>query len=158
MRLLVGGTLGVLFLLGTAGVGYAGCDPQGTDKAAVDAARAQVQTDCTCDHADPPTVNHGQYVSCAADVANTRAGLDPSDPNFLPQNCKSAVKKCAARSTCGKGSTAVTCCVLKSDGVTIKCKTKKDSAHCPTDQGAVVGVCASCCDACPAPGSGPTCP
>ena len=158
MRLLVRGTLGVLFLLGTAGVGYAGCDPQGTDKAAVDAARAQVQTDCTCDHADPPTVNHGQYVSCAAGVANTRAGLDPSDPNFLPQNCKGAVKKCAARSTCGKGSTAVTCCTLKSDGVTIKCKTKKDSAHCPTDQGAVVGVCASCCDACPAPGGGPTCP
>jgi hypothetical protein len=158
MRLLVRGTLGVLFLLGTAGVGYAGCDPQGTDKAAVDAARAQVQTDCTCDHADPPTVNHGQYVSCAAGVANTRAGLDPSGPNFLPHNCKGAVKKCAARSTCGKGSTAVTCCTLKSDGVTIKCKTKKDSAHCPTDQGAVVGACASCCDACPAPGSGPTCP
>ena len=155
MRLLVRGTLGVLFLLGTAGVGYAGCDPQGTDKAAVDGARAQVQTDCTCDHADPPTVNHGQYVSCAAGVAQTRT-TDPTLP--LPNNCKSAVKKCAARSTCGKGSTAVTCCALKSDGVTIKCKTKKDSAHCPTDRGAVVGVCASCCDACPAPGSGPTCP
>ncbi len=155
MRLLVRGTLGVLFLLGTAGVGYAGCDPQGTDKAAVDAARAQVQTDCPCDHADPPTVNHGQYVSCAAGVAQART-TDPTLP--LPNNCKGYVKKCAARSTCGKGSTAVTCCVLKSDGVTIKCKTKKDSAHCPTDRGAVVGACASCCDACPAPGSGPTCP
>ena len=41
MRLLVRGTLGVLFLLGAARVGYARCDPQGTDKAAVDAARAQ---------------------------------------------------------------------------------------------------------------------
>ena len=156
MRLLVRGTLGVLFLLGTARIGYAaGCDPHGTDMAAVDAARAQVSSQCMCDHTDSPTTNHGQYVSCAAGVAQAQT---TASTNPLPNNCKGYVKKCAAKSTCGKGSTAVTCCVLKSDGVTIKCKTKKDSAHCPTDRGAVVGVCASCCDACPAPGSGPTCP
>ena len=70
MRLLVRGTLGVLFLLGTARIGYAaGCDPHGTDMAAVDAARAQVSSQCMCDHTDSPTTNHGQYVSCAAGVA-----------------------------------------------------------------------------------------
>jgi len=152
MRSIVRGTLGVLFVLGAARVGYAGCDPQGADKAAVDAARAAVQSSCTCDHTDPPTTNHGQYVSCVAGVAQTQT-TDPTNP--LPNNCKGYVKKCAARSTCGKGSTAVTCCVPKSDG-SVKCKTKSSPDHCAPP--AVVGTCASCCDACPAPGSGPTCP
>src|SRR5438445_2046336 len=125
MKSIVRGALGVLFLLGAARVGYAGCDPQGTGKAAVDAARTQVQSTCTCDHNDPPTVNHGQYVSCAAGVAQTQTS-DPTNP--LPNNCKGYVKQCAARSTCGKGSMAVTCCSTTATGK-VKCKTKKDATH-----------------------------
>ncbi len=154
MRSIGSGVLGVLFLLGAAQVGYAGCDPTGADKAAVDAARADVTASCPCDRTDQPTTNHGAYVSCAAGVAQRRS-TDPSTVPHLPPNCKGFVKSCAAKSICGKGSAAVTCCIPM--GSTVKCKTKRDTSHCPTDRGATVGTCASCCDACPSPGSGPTC-
>ena len=149
MRLIVGGLLGLALIVGTARVGSANCaadDPTGSKVAG---ARAQVATDCPCDHTDPPATNHGQYVKCAAGVAGSRAALDQSDPNFLPKSCKGAVKKCAAHSTCGKPG-AVTCCITNDKGT--KCKTKKDTTHC-TDKGGIVGTCASCCDACPAPGT-----
>ncbi len=147
--------LSVSLLLASAPVAFANCAKDDPDGSKTLAARQQVATDCTCDAGNPPTVNHGQYVSCAAGVANTRSGLDPADPNFLPKTCKGAVKKCAAHSTCGKPGFA-TCCVTNPHGVT-SCKIKKDAASCTAKNG-TPGTCASCCDACPAPGSGPTCP
>ena len=149
MRLIVGGLLGLSLIVGTARVGWANCDADDPTGSKVAAARAQVANDCPCDHNDPPATNHGQYVKCAAGVANDRSALAENDPNFLPHSCKGAVKKCAAHSTCGKPG-FVTCCITNAKGVT-KCKTKKDAMHC-TDKGGIVGTCASCCDACPAPG------
>jgi len=48
---------------------------------------------CGC----PDAVNHGQYVSCVAHAVNDLARHDA-----IPTNCKGKVKRCAARSTCGK--------------------------------------------------------
>src|ERR1051325_6806441 len=148
-----GAPIVTLLLIG-ARLAAANCttdDPGGTKLLA---ARAQVQSDCTCDQTDPPSVTHGRYVACAAAVANLRAALAPSNPNFLPKTCKGAVKKCAARSVCGKPN-FVTCCLTNARGVT-KCRTKKATV-CASHNG-IAGTCTSCCDACPAPGSGPSCP
>ena len=152
-------TLALLLL--AAPLAFANCesdDPGGTKVAA---ARAQVAQDCPCDQSDPPAVNHGAYVKCAVGIAQARSTLDPSDANFLPKTCKGAVKKCAARSVCGKPG-FVTCCITTDTGT--KCKTKKDAMHCTDADGTVSGTassgCSSCCDACvnaPAPGSGPSC-
>ncbi len=146
MRTLIPGTLALSLLLGATGVGYAKCGDNPGDAAAVAAARQAVEDECNC--AGAP--NHGQYVKCAAGVANARAKADPS---LLPTSCKGQVKKCAAKSTCGKPG-FVTCCVTKNSAT--KCKLKKSETAC-TDKGGLVGACTSCCDACPAPGSGPSC-
>src|SRR5262249_14847615 len=49
----------------------------------------------------------------------------------------------------------VTCCFTMTNGT--KCRREADAAHCTAKQG-TVGMCTSCCDACPAPGSGQSCP
>ncbi|HJQ85706.1 MAG TPA: hypothetical protein VKA21_16585 [Candidatus Binatia bacterium] len=147
--------LGVLFagavVFGASQAAFAKCGDNPGDDAAVLAARQQVASDCNC--ATAP--NHGAYVKCAANVANTRASAEPS---LLPKNCKGAVKKCAAKSVCGKPG-FVTCCVTK-NAVT-KCKLKKDATKCTDAGGVVSGTastgCSSCCDACPNPGTGPSC-
>src|SRR5262245_9611961 len=128
---LIGGALLVL----TAHTAAAGCGDQPGDLAAVAATRAAADAACPCGTA----VNHGQYVSCVADFANN----DPS----LPKQCKGAVKKCAAKSTCGKPG-FVTCCRTK-NGKT-KCSLKKDASLCTPQKGgsACVGSFSSCCDAC----------
>jgi hypothetical protein len=113
-----------------------------TDDAAVAAARAQVAIDCPCD-----ATTHGEYVNCAVGVAKQRA-----HDRLLPPNCKSRVKICAARSTCGKFG-FVTCCRTRADGTT-SCSTKSDVALCKAPRGgsACVGTASSCCDACTATG------
>src|SRR5260370_15806889 len=93
--------LSVSLLLASAPVAFANCATDDPDGSKTLAARQQVAADCTCDQGNPPTVNHGQYVSCAANVANTRSALAPADPNFLPTTRKGAVKECAAHSTFG---------------------------------------------------------
>jgi hypothetical protein len=134
-------------LLAPASVGWAArCGSNPGDAAAVAAARQEVEDTCDC----AGSTNHGQYVKCAAGVANARASADPP---LLPKTCKGAVKRCAAKSTCGKPG-FVTCCVTKNN--VSKCKLKKDAAAC-TAKGGVTSGCTSCCDACPAPGSGPSC-
>jgi hypothetical protein len=121
---------------------YAKCDPTtDPDKTDIANARAAILANCDC----AGSTNHGDYVKCAVQQANL---------TLQNQSCKGAVKKCAAHSTCGK-PTAVTCCLTTTKGT--KCKIKKDAAHCTAKQG-TVGSCTSCCDACPAPGSGPSCP
>ena len=90
--------------------------------------------------------NHGQYVSCIAHQAKA--------DTTLPNECRGAVVKCAAKSTCGK-SGFVTCCRTKADGTT-KCSTKKGASACTAPKGghACVGLPThpSCCDACTATG------
>jgi hypothetical protein len=118
---------------------HAKCGDDPADAAKVAAARAQIETDCSCDGFP----NHGQYVKCARGVANARA-----TSGELPRSCKGAVVSCAARSTCGKPG-FVTCCRTDVKGKT-KCSTKKDATKCtpPKNGSACVGTLASCCDAC----------
>jgi hypothetical protein len=117
------------------------CDPDSeADSADIAAARAAVAAACDCSAAS----THGAYVSCAAEAANA---------TLVNRSCSKYVKKCAARSTCGKPG-FVTCCITSEKGT--KCKTKRDEQHC-IDKGGVVSGCSSCCDACPAPGSGLSC-
>jgi len=151
MRLVWKGVLAVSFLVGAAQGVYAKCGDNPGDAAAVLAAREAAASTCNC----ATSTNHGDYVKCVKGVANDRASQNPS---LLPKNCKGQVVKCAAKSVCGKTG-FVTCCITK-NAVT-KCKTKKDAMHCTDAGGTVTGTsstgCSSCCDACPAPGAGPSC-
>ena len=140
-RVLVASALGMSLLLTTARLASAAscatADPTGSMTLA---AREAANSTCSCATA----TNHGQYVKCVAGVAKSRVTA-----GTLPKSCKGAVVKCAAHSTCGKTG-FVTCCT------TAGCKPKKSAAAC-TAKGGTVGTCKSCCDACPAPGSGPSC-
>jgi len=130
-----------VFTLATAGPAFAKCDPSvEPDLSDVANARAAVAANCDCAGAE----NHGAYVSCA--VAQINA-------NIVNKSCKGVVKKCAARSTCGKPG-FVTCCITKNEKT--KCKTKSSADLCvaPADGTACVGHVSSCCDAC---GDGGTC-
>jgi hypothetical protein len=84
----------------------------------------------------------------------------------LPRNCRGLVKRCVARSTCGKPGDSVTCCVagpgwcdggLCQDGVTPcsragdcpprkRCSVKPSAAACIA-RGGTPGGGGSCCDA-----------
>lgn len=131
MQFPVRGLLVVILLLTTVRTGFAAC----TDSAAVAMTRMQADQQCPCAGA----ADHGAYVKCVAGVAKAAVTA-----GTLPKQCSGAVKKCAAKSTCGKLD-FVTCCITK-NGAT-KCKTAKDSATC-IGKGGAVGACASCCDAC----------
>ena len=119
-----------------------------TDAAAVATARANAEVACEAEgHGCLSAASHGQYVSCIARQANLAA-----QNLTLPKECKGAVKKCAAKSTCGKAG-FVTCCRSKPrpDGSTAtKCSIKRDAAHCTAPKGgtACAGTQSSCCDAC----------
>src|SRR5207237_7737083 len=85
--------LALVAALGVASIATARC----TDSR-VAQVRAQINQQCTC------TGNHGRYVSCVAHAANA-AGRNGD----LDVNCKGAVTRCAARSTCGHKTGFVTC-------------------------------------------------
>src|SRR5262249_36952039 len=114
-----------LLVLGSGRLVYAGCGSMPGDEAAVINARAAADATCTamgegCSNAS----NHGQYVKGVAGVAHMlSSGTTPT----LPKNCKGAVKKCAAHSTCGKPG-EVTCCFTHKNGP--KCKTAKSATDC----------------------------
>jgi hypothetical protein len=73
-----------------------------------------------------------------------------AEPPTLPKNCKGAVVRCAAKSTCGKPDGFVTCCRITAAGKT-KCSLKSDASLCkpPKNGSSCVGTDSSCCDACP---------
>ena len=151
MRSILRGLLVGAFVLGAAQGSFAKCGDDPGDGAKVLAAREFAATQCPCTSSG----NHGQYVKCVKTAAATATGA----PINLPVQCKSAVTKCAAHSVCGKPG-FVTCCI-DTPKWTTKCKSKRDAAHCTAKDGHVSGTdttgCSSCCDACPAPGSGPSC-
>ncbi len=109
---------------------------------------------CPC---EAPNQNHGQYVRCVKGlVANAvTAGL--------PRNCKGRIKRCAARSACGKQG-FVTCCFVSAgscvdgrcqDGATA-CTTAADCAPRTRCSVKAADICraqggsprsGSCCDA-----------
>src|SRR6266481_4913 len=147
-RALLTSALTVSLLLTATGLASANCatdDPTGSK---VLAARESANATCDCATA----TNHGAYVKCVAGVAKMlSSGTSPS----LPTSCKGAVKKCAAHSTCGKPG-FVTCCLTNATTGATSCKIKSSAMKC-TDKQGTPGTCSSCCDACPPPGSGPSC-
>jgi len=137
-----------------ARLSLAACD----NPALAEQVRAQIATTCVCN--DPNLPNHGRYVSCVAHAVRDAVA------NGLPTNCKGAVTRCAARSTCGKKTGFVTCCFASagkcgggfcagnhdvactSDDMCparTRCSVKSSSDQC-TGQGGSPGS-GSCCDA-----------
>src|SRR5215831_8669503 len=106
-------------------------------RAAADQACAAMGIGCTT------AKSHGAYVSCVAHQAKAAAKA-----GTLPKDCKGAVVRCAARSTCGKPG-AVACCRTDRHGKT-SCAIKKSASRCTKPKGgtACAGVVSSCCDAC----------
>ncbi len=135
-RSVVAGLLTASFLLMSVHVGFAKCDPStDPDKTDVANARAAVDANCNCAAA----ASHGAYVSCAAQQA---------DAVLANRSCRGRVKRCAAKSTCGK-SGFTTCCRTSSKGKT-SCFIKASTIGCAAPKGgsACTGNLPSCCDAC----------
>jgi hypothetical protein len=126
----------LVFVAGTAYGALAKCGDDPGDEQQVKDARAEVASTCNC----AGSTNHGEFVKCAAGIANTRA-----TNNQLSKQCKGVVKKCAAHSACGSPD-KVTCCITK-NGKT-KCKVASTATKC-TDKGGTVGgvggMHSSCC-------------
>jgi hypothetical protein len=148
MKFFLSGITSFLLLGVLADGAVAKCGDNIGDDAAVAATRAQVEAQCPCAAA----TNHGAYVKCAKGVINAAVANDT-----LPTQCKGEVRRCAAKSTCGRPG-AVTCCRTNAKGVT-KCSIKKDATKCRAPKGgsACLGLMSSCCGACLATGcAGPT--
>ena len=141
MLALLRGAAVVILLVAGPGHALAKCGDDPGDASAVAAARAQVDAECDCGAAP----DHGTYVRCAAGIAKERANAEPS---LLPRQCRGAVRRCAARSTCGKPG-AVTCCREKTlyGRTSIHCSIQKDAPTCGARRGCV-GSYTSCCDSC----------
>jgi hypothetical protein len=124
------------------------------------AVQAALDQECPCSTA----TNHGKHVSCVAHVVNRLA-----KDGTVPTNCKGKIKRCAARSICGKPGT-VTCqipqlgtcdtttgtcvedativCTSDADCVIgSRCSTKHSADLC-TAAGGSVGAGTSCCADC----------
>jgi hypothetical protein len=127
--------------------------------------------ECPCDLGVPggtaAATNHGQYVSCVAHAVNALA-----KGKSIPNNCKGKIRRCAARSTCGKpgavvclipqlgtcDTTAGTCvensmllCTTDADCVLgTRCKIKRSADLCEAKGGSVNTAATSCCADCAA--------
>ena len=125
--------------------------------------------ECSCTEAS----NHGQHVSCVAHLVKQLSKDDQ-----IPTNCKGKLKRCAARSVCGKQDRGfVTCsfveygtclpgdtltgpvcehdplqaCTVDTDCVvSSKCRIKSSAERC-TESGGAVNEAPSCCSNCTAP-------
>ena len=127
----------VLLVLVAASSAYAlaPCGNAPGDDQMVAAARAAVDATCNC----AGVATHAEYVRCAADVARARV-----EANELRPQCRGAVRRCAAKSTCGKPG-AVACCRVR-NGVP-RCSIQRDATRCGA-RGGTVDPATSCCDAC----------
>jgi hypothetical protein len=147
MKLWVRGVVAVALLLATARVGVADCASDDPDGSKVAAARSTADETCTaagegCSNAP----NHGTYVSC---IGHVIPGLVTGG---LPKSCVGTVRKCAARSTCGRQVRGfVTCCITTNKSEKL-CKVERNAAVC-AGRGGCTGSFVSCCDAC-APSGG----
>lgn len=117
--------------------------PMGCDAEAVAGMRAQLEDQCHC----ATQTSHRAYVRCAARVVR-----DAVTASTLPRACTRAVKKCVAKSTCGRPG-FVTCCRTTAAGRTT-CSIKRSAVGCKKPKGgsACASTEASCCDACLAAG------
>jgi len=112
-----------------------------TDPSAAAATRAMADAQCPCATA----TSHREYVKCVAGVAKLAVAS-----GSLPKQCRQAVDRCAAQSTCGRPG-FVSCCRTSAKGVT-KCSIKAHATECkaPKRGAACVQDVPSCCDACSA--------
>ena len=134
--------IALLALVTNAVPGRAACNPTtDPDKTDIANARAAVAANCDCTGAS----TRSAYVRCAVQQANAV---------LANKRCAASVKRCASHSVCGKPN-AVTCCLTTAVGTT--CKVEKDATRCAAKHGSA-GSCTSCCDTCPSPSGGPTCP
>lgn len=106
----------------------------------VAAVREQVEDTCGCEGYE----RRGDYMRCVRDVV--KAAVDAGD---LQRQCKSAVMRCASRSTCGRKPGYVTCCRTNGNG-RHSCAIKRGESRCraPRNGSACVSGWASSCDAC----------
>lgn len=127
----------------------------------------RLDQECPCSAA----TNHGRYVRCVAHVVNDLTA------EGLPTNCNGALKRCAARSVCGKEDRGfATCttiqygtCVTNPDLTTTcsndpalactadtdcvestRCRITRDAEGC-TAAGGAVNLSATCCSTCSTP-------
>jgi len=151
-------------LLFTASLSFLGAAPAQAAPVDCEPARCAVQTaldaECPCDAAR----NHGRHVSCVARVVNRL-----SREGAIPTNCKGKIRRCAARSVCGKPG-FVTCRVPTSTcdlstgtcaaDASLACATDLDcgsrcsvkrTAELCLARGGEVGAGSSCCSDCSAP-------
>lgn len=128
-------------LVATATSAFAECDPTtDPDRSDIGNARAVVAANCDCTGS-----TRRDYLRCATEQI---------DAVIVNRGCRGRARSCEAKSTCGKPG-RVTCCRPR-NGV-FKCKTARSVDSCLAREG-TPGTCTSCCDACPAPGDGPSCP
>jgi hypothetical protein len=151
--------LGVVALLAVAA---RGANAQPDCEPARCAVQAALEEECPCSAA----TNHGRHVSCVARVVNE---LSKGENPVVPTNCKGKIKRCAARSICGKEG-AVTCqipefgtcdlttgfcvenntvaCTSDTDCVVgTRCKIKRSAELC-MERGGTVGASPTCCADC----------
>lgn len=126
----------------------------------------QALSQCPC----PEASNHGRYVSCIARAVNTLA-----KNGAIPNNCRGRIKRCAAKSICGKpgfvtcqiptefgvcgtpcaADPGLTCCADATTACTAdtdcvlatKCKITSSEERCLA-KGGQVGASSTCCADC----------
>ena len=152
------------------GVGGQTASAQAPDcEAARCAVQAALDQNCPCVGVPTGTAaakkpNHGRYVSCVAHTVNTLAKA-----GTIPNNCRGKIKRCAARSICGKAG-FVTChipqlgtcdtstgtcaedstllCMSDADCVLgTRCKIAHSDVQC-MDKGGTVSTSPTCCADC----------
>jgi len=152
-------SLVVLGLVAAASIARAGsvdCEPYRC------AFQTEVNQGCQC--TQEGSSNHGQYVSCVAHAVKRIA-----DRGDMPTSCKGKIKRCAARSVCGKPGfvvcnferpgicdvTAGTCvrdaeriCLTDAECSTTRCKIKSSADGCEVAGGTVAVGASTCCVDC----------
>jgi hypothetical protein len=120
------------------------------------AVQATLDEECPCNLA----ANHGSYVRCVAQVVNRLAKA-----GTIAKNCKGKIRRCAARSVCGKEGAVIcqiprvgscdgatcpdgTACVSDADCGT-KCKIKRSAEQCLARGGMVTDSPTCCADCSP---------
>jgi len=138
---------GSLLIAPTHALGACGTNPG--DPAAIAEVRSLVEQQCDCATA----VSRKVYLRCAGAVLDLAVAQ-----GRLSTGCRSAVKKCATKSTCGRPG-AVACCRTRANGQT-KCSVKPSAVACvaPAGGSACASQQSSCCDACVDGGCAPGSP
>jgi len=110
--------LTLLALVSAAPAGATCSSAKCPDQLAVDDLRARIAAECDCDAVAKP----GQWAKCVKRVTK-EAGADGT----VPKACAKAVRRCEAKTTCGKPD-AVVCCSTSAKGV--KAKVMRKASAC----------------------------